>query len=459
MKKILALAFAVLSQTALAATFTVTNTSDSGAGSFRQAILDANASPGADTIAFAIPGAGVHTIALTTWLPKATGPLTVDGYTQPGSSPNTLPLAQGTNAVLNVEINGAAVALAPCWELETTSAHIQGLVLNRCRDGVLYNKGSLTVTGNFIGTTPAGTPLTDGSPQGFGVFALGTLGNEPPIAVTVGGPAPGDRNLISGQASGVGAGVYYQHNVAGAIQGNLIGTNATVSYAISNGLGIFCDSKFGVQIGGPGANEGNVIGGSLSNAFAGVFSIFQGNFIGTDPSQTVNLGNLGSGVVIHQGVPVVGVLGGLGPGEGNVIAHNGGGGIFGDPAGFFMPGGVGKVTARGNLFYDNRPVAIGLGFDPPHPADPGDGDTGPNARQNAPVITSIDYGPPDGRACGAEQRALHDVRRRLLREHELRLVSRAAPAGRRPRRHGRRHDRCLGARRDRLHAALAAGSR
>ena len=41
--------------------------------------------------------------------------MTVDGYTQPGSSPNTLPLAQGTNAVLNVEINGAAVTLAPCW--------------------------------------------------------------------------------------------------------------------------------------------------------------------------------------------------------------------------------------------------------------------------------------------------------------------------------------------------------
>ena len=89
-------------------TYTVTNTNDSGAGSLRQAILDANANPGADTIVFAIPGAGVHTIVLTTWLPNATDSVTVDGYTQPGSSPNTLPLAQGTNAVLNVEIDGAA---------------------------------------------------------------------------------------------------------------------------------------------------------------------------------------------------------------------------------------------------------------------------------------------------------------------------------------------------------------
>ena len=46
-----------------AATFTVTNTDDTGPGSLRQAILDANAAPGLDTIAFNIPGAGVHTIS------------------------------------------------------------------------------------------------------------------------------------------------------------------------------------------------------------------------------------------------------------------------------------------------------------------------------------------------------------------------------------------------------------
>ena len=66
--------------------------------------------------------------------------------------------------------------------------------------------------------------------------------------MTVGGPAPADRNLISG----LSAGVYYRYNVAGAIQGNLIGTDATVSYAISNGNGIICVSPIGVQIGGPG---------------------------------------------------------------------------------------------------------------------------------------------------------------------------------------------------------------
>ncbi len=374
-----------------AATFTVTNTSDSGAGSLRQAILDANANPGADTIAFAIPGAGVHTIVLTTWLPNATDPVTVDGYTQPGSSPNTLPLAQGTNAVLNVEIDGAAVTLAPCWSYQADGGHIQGLVINRCPDGAIYATGSLDVTGNFLGTSPAGTPL-NGSTQQFGVFALGTLGNENPITVNVGSADPADRNLISGN----GAGVYMQYNVAGAVRGNLIGTDKTVSYTITNGNGIVCPSPKGVQIGGTGANEGNVIGGSLAEGFAGRFSVFQGNFVGTNPTETANLGNLGTGVAIDSNVvvPPTGVLGGMGPGEGNVIAHNGGGGVFGDPGGFMMTSSLGQVSARGNRFYDNRPVAIALGFDPPHAADPGDGDSGPNGSQNAPVVTGIDYGPP-----------------------------------------------------------------
>jgi hypothetical protein len=388
----LSLALALIGACPLAAsTFVVTNTADTGAGSLRQAILDANGNPGADTIAFAIPGAGVHTIVLTTWLPNATDPVTVDGYTQPGSSPNTLPLSQGTNAVLNVEINGAAVTLAPCWSYQADGGLIRGVVINRCPDGAVYVTGSVDVTGSFLGTSPAGTPI-NGSTQEFGVMALGTLGSEAPITVNVGGSDPADRNLISGN----GAGVYMQYNIAGAVKGNLIGTDKTVSYTITNGNGIVCTSPNGVQIGGTGANEGNVIGGSLAEGFTGRFSVFQGNFVGTNPTETANLGNLGTGVSIDSNVvvPPTGVLGGMGPGEGNVIAHNGGGGIFGDPGGFLMTSSLGQVSARGNRFYDNRPVAIALGFDPPHAADPGDGDTGPNGSQNAPVVTGIDYGPP-----------------------------------------------------------------
>ncbi len=64
-----------------AATFTVLNTADSGPGSLRQAVLDANGTAAADSIAFAIPGTGPHTITLQSAL-SITQPLVIDGLTQ-----------------------------------------------------------------------------------------------------------------------------------------------------------------------------------------------------------------------------------------------------------------------------------------------------------------------------------------------------------------------------------------
>src|SRR6516164_8138622 len=58
-------------------TFPVTNTADSGPGSLRQAILDANANPGLDTIAFNISGSGVQTITPSTALPTISDPVTI----------------------------------------------------------------------------------------------------------------------------------------------------------------------------------------------------------------------------------------------------------------------------------------------------------------------------------------------------------------------------------------------
>src|SRR5450432_3210694 len=102
----LVMAVAVAGASATAATFTVVNTNDSGVGSLRQAIEDANAMAGADTITFNIAGSGVHTIAPTSQLPTITDAVTIDGYTQPGALANTNPPGQGTNAVLLIEIDG-----------------------------------------------------------------------------------------------------------------------------------------------------------------------------------------------------------------------------------------------------------------------------------------------------------------------------------------------------------------
>src|SRR5258706_282069 len=99
----------------------------------RKALLDANAAAGADTITFNIAGSGVHTIAPLAQLPFITSPVTIDGYSQPGSSMNSS--ATGTNAVLLIELSGANSANEMESEglvlLQTSSpSTIQGLVIN-----------------------------------------------------------------------------------------------------------------------------------------------------------------------------------------------------------------------------------------------------------------------------------------------------------------------------------------
>ena len=106
--RILAVAILLAASAASALTYTVTSTADAGAGTLRQAILDANAHAGPDTIAFNIVGSGVHTIAPASALPAITGPVTIDGYTQAGSSANTNSTDQGLDTVLRIEIDGTS---------------------------------------------------------------------------------------------------------------------------------------------------------------------------------------------------------------------------------------------------------------------------------------------------------------------------------------------------------------
>src|SRR5438445_8411434 len=89
-------------------TLTVTNTNDSGAGSLRQAIIDANANPGADLINFNIPGAGAHTITLLSDLPEITDPVTIDGTTQPGYAGT--PLVELDRDISGPSLNGLIIS-------------------------------------------------------------------------------------------------------------------------------------------------------------------------------------------------------------------------------------------------------------------------------------------------------------------------------------------------------------
>jgi hypothetical protein len=156
------------------AVFMVSNTNDFGPGSLWQAIDDANNNGGADEIDFAIPGSGVHTIHQSSQLPPITEAVFINGYSQPGSSQNTL--AIGDNAVLQIEIDGS---LAPSFLFTFMGgggSTVKGLVLNNYGGdyffiGLSTASSGNTIAGNFIGTdatgsmflTPDGRPIATSS--------------------------------------------------------------------------------------------------------------------------------------------------------------------------------------------------------------------------------------------------------------------------------------------------------
>ena len=80
------LRFEKLEQRDVPALFTVGNINDAGAGSFRQAILDANAHSGADQIRFTITGS-TATIHLLSALPAITDTVDIDAAIPKGNTP------------------------------------------------------------------------------------------------------------------------------------------------------------------------------------------------------------------------------------------------------------------------------------------------------------------------------------------------------------------------------------
>jgi hypothetical protein len=373
---------------AQAATFTVINTLDSGAGSLRQAITDANGTAGVDTIVFAIPGSGLHTIAPASNLPPITEAVIIDGYSQGGSSVNTLAL--GDNAVLQIEVTGTAISNGIGFNLSgtVTSGEIRGLLITKWNNAIqMSGTTNFVIDGNFFGTNATGTATSSTTANGSAFFILNSAANN-----TVGGATNAARNIISG---GTTAGITMGNSgtTGNVIQNNYIGTNAAGTGALPNVQGI--------SLNGADANtiRGNVISGNATSAtFSAGINISNtsnhilvvGNKIGTSADGTAPLPNT-YGITLSDGFSggatstTIGTLA-----EPNTIAFN-------TKAGVALQAFTSKTsrlnTIRYNSIYSNGTLGIDLGDDGITPNDSGDGDTGLfNDLQNFPVLTSAQFG-------------------------------------------------------------------
>jgi hypothetical protein len=365
-------------------------------------------------------------------------PIVIDGYSQPGSSPNTLMV--GSDAVLKIVIDFGSVvrALDLTGGSATVSSLIRGLVFNNgavttekyldlrmwnitvegCYFGTDANGMSLVGapiaciesgdSSTIGGTTPAARNVIAGSIQVrngdsvmgnfLGVRAQGdsaftVLTSSPTSRVNIagsgtliGGSTPSHRNVIApGRISAVNIG----QGSNSVIQGNYLGVDATGSHDVGDGdqdnVGVWISSGPGQLI------TGNLISGFTMgiNVRADSNSI-QGNHLGTDALGNPTLGNVyGVYVQLAGGT----VIGGSLPGEGNTIAGN--------IRGVEIHSTAINNAIQGNSIWSSTELGIDLNASGVTANDPDDVDLGANNLQNFPVLTEALDQPTQGMISGA----------------------------------------------------------
>ncbi len=226
-----------------------------GRCTLRAAITEADWLAGEDRIQFNITGIAPIRIQLGSRLPLITsrsGPVVIDGYSQPGSSPNTATF--GSNAVPGIEIRGNGQGAREMGFFITSPNNVvQGFIFGNMWRGVFLDGANATgnkVVGNWIGYTPL---------QGASGGQYGVVFNNGAHHNFVGTPALADRNVIGNWGAGIDA--YGPGSDSNVVQNNLFcirpdgnGT-ASCSSAIDHNFG----PKNGL-FGGFGPNERNIIG-------------------------------------------------------------------------------------------------------------------------------------------------------------------------------------------------------
>jgi hypothetical protein len=332
----------ITSKSDISGTCLVTSLAESGTGTLRRCIENAQAG---EIITFdpnIFPPANAVSINLSSALPTLSqGHLTIDG-SNAGVILDGSNTPEGTFGLLvasdSNKIMGLQILHFPAngiWVQENADFNIIGgdntigkgptgegnVISANGNDGGLHISGSGNIVqGNFIGTDATGTKSIANAHAGIQLAGPGNL---------IGGIVVGQRNIISGNINKDYQcyGLWLHTNaVNNTVTGNFIGTDATGLIALGNGAGI--GMNFGAsnnKVGGNSPEERNIISGNQNQGISlgndGVTgNVISGNFIGTDVTGAKAMGN-SRGVSFEDG-PFNNVLGGTDSNEGNIISGN-----------------------------------------------------------------------------------------------------------------------------------------
>jgi parallel beta-helix repeat protein len=311
--------------------YVVTNTNDSGEGSLRWAVDQANTSESA-LIAFNIPGNGPHIIRPQTQYISFIRPVVVDATTQPGYSTGSPVIVldgseapEGTNGlVFGVQAGGSTVRGFSIvgFQRQTSSPFSHGNAV------VLIGSG-ITVAANFIGLMPDGSPMGN---TGIGILIQNSSGNH------IGGRTPENRNVISGNTTGIDIRLGEGGNL---VEGNYIGTNPDGTEARGNRFNVQISASSGNTIGGSEEGAGNLISGALmvensggsgvvivgSGPTAASGNTVAGNLIGTNAAGSEAIPNMRGGILLLFNA-TNNIIGGSTEAHRNIISGNDTYGIF-----------------------------------------------------------------------------------------------------------------------------------
>ena len=269
-----------------------------------------------DTIIFNIGGGGPATIVCQFDLPTILDRVIIDGT--------------GAAGTPNIALDGHAGPIGAGLVITGGGSTVRGLVIHSFLTGdgiVLSGGGGNVIEGNYIGTDFTGK--VDQGNKFDGIVILNSPGN------TIGGTTPAVRNVISGNDDD-GITVVGSASTGNKILGNFIGTDVDGKKPLGNtkdGIDMFerarqhhrrRERRARNVISGNG-NDGVSMGGSLA-----VGNKVLGNYIGTDVTGMIDLGNTGNGVLISEptnpdngtGGANNNTIGGEEVGAGNLISGN-----------------------------------------------------------------------------------------------------------------------------------------
>jgi len=329
------------------ATYTVTNTLNSGAGSLQAAITSANAVFGPDSIVFNIPvsdsgydtATGVWTIHITTPLTYVSGGYTIiDATTQTRNRGNTNPDGPEIQLKGNGNTYYGLLLVSP-------NNVVRGFIISGFQYGILI--ANSTATGNAIRDNYCGLDYDGISPAPNNVGIAAGMNSSGSSII---------NNFISGNTM---AGIALRNSHNNTLQGNLVGTSGNGNSKVPNYYGIVLDSSYNNVIGGNSAVQRNVVSGNASVGIAinnrfSYNNTIKGNYIGVNITASDTLSNL-NGIIIAGSAG--NIIGGISATEGNLISGNIQGGIVLNGSGTrnnMIKGNLVGTNAAGNNYMSNH---------------------------------------------------------------------------------------------------------